>query len=555
MTVKEFNPRSNTFAILIMATVSVLCFSPVLLWGPPAVSADLTHHVQIANAYFDGFQNGTVLPDWVDVENGGYGSVTVRFYPPLIHVTIALFKLILLRMDWAIFAAFSLWSLIGCWGMFLWARDIAGGTVAPLAGAVLFAISPYHLNQFYNSFMFGEFVSLSALPFAFYFIGRLCKIGGSRNVIGLAVAISALVLSNIPQTVVCFPFLGLYVLLCLDRKRIARQAAMLTISGMLAAACTAFYWVRVVFEMSWIHVSEVNTDPNYDFQNNFLFSSMNAGGGGIVFGSIMLLLLIAMVAALLFTSGRFISILQDRNAIPPLAILILSIFMTVPISRPVWEAFDQLQRVQFPWRFLSVASLAASVIMAYTIAAVDSQSIRENRPVLLIMIGCVLILGTFSVKQVMLGAAFSEPGIFNNKAETSPAAKGLYHWWPIWANKDTFRERTNVIAPGREVSINRWDRDAREFSVSPGETSTVRAAVLYYPWWRATVNGNEVETRDLGGAVSFDIGPESSDCSLSFHEPSYTRISRIVSLIAVLGIFFFLAAKASRAAFFYELHN
>jgi hypothetical protein len=552
LTKKELNPRSKTFAFLIMAGVSVLCFLPVLLWGPPTDSADLTHHLQIANAYFHGFQNGTVLPDWVDAENGGYGSVTVRFYPPLIHVTIALFKLILLRMDWAVFAAFSLWSLIGCWGMYLWARDVVGGIIAPLAGSVLFAISPYHLNQFYNSFMLGEFVSLSALPFAFFFIRRLCKIGRSGNVIGLAGAISALVLSNIPQTVVCFPFLALYALLCLDRKRLGSQVFTLTASGILAAACTAFYWVRVVFEMSWIHVSEPNIDPNYDFRNNFLFSAMDAGGGGIGFGSIMLLLLVAMVAGLLLASGRYRSVLRDRETIGPAVILILSTLMILPISRPVWEAFDQLQRVQFPWRFLSVASVAASVIMAYSIAAIVRQSLRENRPVLLIMIGCVLILGTFSVKQVILGAAFSERGVFNTKAESSASAKGLYHWWPIWANKDTFREQTNVVAGDRQVSINRWDHDAREFSISAGETSAVRASILYYPWWHVKVNGKEVETRDLGGALAFDIGPENSDCSLSFREPAYTGISRITSLIAVFGTLFFFAATSFRSKFFYE---
>lgn len=543
---KHLNPESKIFAFLIMAVVSLLCFLPVLVWGPPTDSADLTHHVQIANAYVNEFQNGSVLPDWVGAENGGYGSVTVRFYPPLIHVTIALFKVVLLRMDWAVFAAFSLWSMIGCLGMYLWAREIVGGTLAPLSGAVLFALSPYHLNQFYNSFMLGEFVSLSALPFAFLFTRRLCSDGGTKSVIGLACSVSALILSNIPQTVVCLPFIALYALFCLDRDRVVGQAVKLAASGIIAAACTAFYWVRVVAEMSWIHVSEPNTDPNYDFRNNFLFSATEAGAEGLGFGSIMLLLLVAIVVGLLVASGRYKTILRDRQALAPVVIFLVSIVMLLPFSRHVWEAFDLLQRVQFPWRFLSVTSVAASMIVAYSVAAINRESMQENRPVVLIMIGCVLILATFSVRQVILGAVFSERGAFNRQAEASGSAKGLYHWWPIWANKDTFLERTNVLAAGRQVDIMRWDSDIREFSISEGEQSTVRTAILYYPWWRVMVNGKEVEARDLGGALAFDIGPERSDCSVSFREPAYTGISRAVSLLSIFGILLFIAVASLR---------
>ena len=91
LTLKHLNPKSKVLVTLVVAGVSMFCFLPVLLWGPPTDSADLTHHMQIANAYVDGFQNGTILPDWAEAENGGYGSVTVRFYPPLIEVTMALF--------------------------------------------------------------------------------------------------------------------------------------------------------------------------------------------------------------------------------------------------------------------------------------------------------------------------------------------------------------------------------------------------------------------------------------------------------------------------------
>jgi hypothetical protein len=460
--------------------------------------------------------------------------------------------LVLRRMDWAIFAAFSLWSLIGCCGMYLWSRDLVGGTFAPLAGAILFAISPYHLNQFYNSFLLGEFVSLSVLPFAFFYIRRVCRDGGARNVIGLAAAAGALILSNIPQTVVCFPFLAIYAVLCLERERVPRQSVMLVVAGILASAFTAFYWVRVVTEMSWIHVSELNLDPSYDFRNNFLFSAMEAGRDGIIFASIIVVLLAAMVVALLFVSGKYKYVLRDRQMIGPSVMFVGSIFMLLPFSRFVWEAFYLLQRVQFPWRFLSVASLAASVLMAYGMTAISRESIQKNRPIALIMMGCVLILATFSVKQVILGSSYSETGAFNKLAEDAVRAKGLYHWWPVWANKNTFNERAQVLAGGRQVEIDRWDAEAKEFAISPGGPATVRTAILYYPWWRVSVNGAEVNTKDLGGALGFDIGGETGKVLVTFNEPDYTAVSRNLSAISILGVVLFLVAAPFREKFVYE---
>jgi hypothetical protein len=149
--------------------------------------------------------------------------------------------------------------------------------------------------------------------------------------------------------------------------------------------------------------------------------------------------------------------------IGPIAMFILSIFMLLPFSRFVWEAFDLLQRVQFPWRFLAVVSLTASILMAYAMTAITSELMQKNRPIVLIMIGCVFILATFSIKQVILGASYSETGAFNKLADDAVSGEGLYHWWPVWANKNTFDERQQVLADGRQVEIDRWDREAREF--------------------------------------------------------------------------------------------
>src|SRR5215203_908836 len=152
------------YSALILAGLSILCFVPAL-WSPPVPMGDLTHHLQITNAYAVSFAEGSFPPDIVERENNDFGSITVRFYPPLMHITVAVFKVLGARMHLAIFLGFCVWSFIGGWGAFLLARETLGPYPTSILPACLFVISPYHLNQFYNSFMWGEFASLSVLPF------------------------------------------------------------------------------------------------------------------------------------------------------------------------------------------------------------------------------------------------------------------------------------------------------------------------------------------------------------------------------------------------------
>jgi len=168
------------------------------------------------------------------------------------------------------------------------------------------------------------------------------------------------------------------------------------------------------------------------------------------------------------------------------------------------------------------------------------------------MIGCVLIFATFSVKQVILGAELSEGPQFNKFAESAVSAEGLYHWWPVWADKRTFNEPEQVQANGRRSEIELWDSEHRIFSVSPGEPATVRTAILFYPWWQVTVNGAEVKTKDIDGALAFDIGSENAVCAVTFREPSYTGISRVVSAISILVVMIFLLVGSFREKFSYE---
>ncbi|MEP7212770.1 MAG: 6-pyruvoyl-tetrahydropterin synthase-related protein [Acidobacteriota bacterium] len=519
----------DAILILCVASFSIL---PVLVIGPPVGTADLVHHLQIANAYSMAFESGHFIPDWVAAENQGYGAVTVRFYPPLMHMSIAAFHLVTGKWHLAVFAAFTMWSFTGGWGVFLWTRDILNSRSAAIAAACVFAFSPYHLNQFYNSFMWGEFAALSVLPFVFLFARRVCSDGSIINAVSLGISISLLILGNLPQTVIGLVCVGIYTLFAVKKETIVRQAIALSAACVAGAALSAFYWVRVAYEANWINVSQPNNDPAYYFGNHFLLNGLEFDAQSLWFATLMLLASVAGAVIALLVSGGYRAIRSNREIRALTVIGSVAVFLLLPVSRLMWEYVTPLQRVQFPWRFLSVVSLITSVLIGYSICIVIDGTFRVRRPAKLVITGVVLIFATFAVKQVILGAFTTTADAFDDLPSRSLSSNGLPHWRPVWSSDDTFKVDKKVIAAERSLSIRRWDSLDREFDINDGSSVELRTAILYYPHWKATVNGEAAETSSVDGALGLKIGSQSSNIALQFVEPEYTYISRLISLIA-----------------------
>lgn len=507
---------------------------PVLIYGVPYGLPDLVHHVQIANAYYHSLSEGVLFPGWVAGENNGYGAVTVRFYPPLMHYTLAIFRLTLGNWHLATFAAFAFWSAIGNLGVWLWSMELGLGRRQAVIAAVIFALAPYHLNQFYNAFMYGEFVSLAVLPFCFLFSERVCKAGSALNIASFSISLSFLLLANLPQAVIGSICVGIYLLFLLRRGRLTKQMLSISVAGVIAVGTTAFFWVRTIFEMSWLKISQPEPNPLYNYRKNFLFTDIFAGQG-LWLGTLIAAGIILIILLALYVSGRFRLIATDRRFLPIVALSIFSIFMTLPASRPIWDELALLQRLQFPWRFLSILSLTASIIFGYCFSFLNAANFRANRPKAIILVGLFCIFATFSVKQIMFGADFLPAAEFEEMVDRSSSSVGLYHWHPVWIARSAFEQKDKVIAGERPVSIRVWNSTEIRFEVESGHAETVRVALMYYPHWRAFVNSSPVViSPSKDDEISIPLSADQSDVKIEFVEPQYTLTSRWISLVACL---------------------
>src|SRR4029077_16910751 len=144
-------------------------------------------------------------------------------------------------------------------GMYFWTRSILSESAAMWA-AILYALAPYHVNQFYQASLLAEFAGAAVLPFAFGFVERVCRRGRSQDVAGLAATYALLILTHLPLAVMGSLALGVYGVALINRQTWRRSSQLLTSSVLLGLAASSVYWVRMVSELKWIGVNNVNPD-------------------------------------------------------------------------------------------------------------------------------------------------------------------------------------------------------------------------------------------------------------------------------------------------------
>ena len=540
------NCNSSYLSVGSILTASILVCLPVLLYGVPSGN-DLPQHYQFAQTVFDNLKSSDYYAGWTSSTNGGYGDVGLRFYPPLAYYVLAGFRGIAGNWGLASFLTFTFWFFVGGTGVYFLSREWFSEN-ASLFGALVYMIMPYHVNEIYNAFTYAEFAASSILPFCFLFVTRVVRGGRSADVILLAASYALLILTHLPVAVITSIALLVYAVVSLEKTDRLRAIARLGVSVVVGLCASSFYWLRMVTELDFVnHTASQFTDSAYDFRSNFvlsfLYSSVNDESRSLWFCDLMLL-----ASALFLIPGSIIFLKKAdsslrRQLTPIFVILILGIFMATPLSIPVWEHFATLQRIQFPWRWLCLVSLAGAAISAAGVSSLTSISDHYRRPVLLIVAGLSIAAGTFTAAQIIRPARYIPQTEFSVLMSRIATNESFECWMPVWANKKALAVREKVTGIDRQAAIEAWRPTERAVSFEAGNEQTARFATFWYPRWRAEVNGSPVElSRDENGAILIPIPAEKAVVKLWFQETPAFYISSWASgaawivILLVLGL-------------------
>jgi hypothetical protein len=522
----------------------VLAILPAMLQGIPN-NYDLQHHYHFAVPFYEALGAGNIVPGWLAESNYGFGDPVFRFYPPAFYYLIAATRAVAGGWYAASLVALTIVSVLGAYGAYFAARSYVGPRDATVAG-VFYAFMPYHVSEVYQAALLAEFAGGAALLFAFAFVKRVSERGSRHNVVGLSIAYALLLLTHLPLAVMGSIALFVYAVFSVKVENLGSTILRLMVSVLISLGLTAFYWSRMVFELGWIRSDGSHPNPLLDYRLNFLLSSFSPDQNLTLWW--MNVLLAATVVMLLPALILFHRQTRNRNTIGLFVVLLFSIFMATPLSKPLWVLLTPLQRAQHPFRWLGVISAVVPILLAMATSSWVQIAKTKMRPFALLAIGALAIPLAFTAGQTIRDANYLSRAAFDEMIQSVTSGPSINAWLPKWADRASNGgaaddkclppeiPQARVEAGDRSVKIELWSSENRRFAIGPGKEGFASVRTFYYPHWHARSNDRELTTSaDRNGSLTIALPPETTSVDLALVEPVRSKVGAGVSVVGWLG--------------------
>jgi hypothetical protein len=525
------NPRF-ALSVIFFAVCFVMMHLPLM--GIP-LGADLTQHLQFASTYQQAILTGDFFPGWAPTDNYGLGSVGIRFYPPIAYYLMAFTQMV--TGDWydTFWTNAFFWMLVGAIGMYLWSRMWLS-PIESAGVAIFYSFAPYHRFQIYHFVLFAEFAAAGILPFCFLTLTKVIRRGTLTDTLLFSLSFSLLILTHIPTTILGAIGLAIYGLMMMDRQRFGKTMFHVLGAVGLSLLATAYHWLRLAREMNWVkHTAENFTVEFYDFKQHLFPLKYKADLFTPPVDYAIIFLFLSLLPLLVYVIVRFKTKSAEPDEQQPARAVLLggfvALFMTTSLSLFIWQNLGVLQKVQFPWRWLSVGYVFGSFAFVLGISKLYRLSRNWNRIVVFVPAIVFSLVFIYFVVETTHSMIPLNRENFATETKGLPERRGCSCWWPNWAQAAALKNREKVTTDDRTVVINQWHSESREFVVEAGTAQKVRTAIFYYPHWEARVNGQLVEIeRDPGGAMLIPLGAERSEVRLNFREPLMLQLALAGSL-------------------------
>ena len=339
---------------------------------------DAQVHTHRSAAMYRAFEQGVYWPRWFPVVYNGLGAPTFHHYSPGLYWLVAGAHWAGARLDQALKLVVTAALLLSGFGVYGWLRN-AFSPVASLAGAALYLLHPYILTRsFYFVGDYPQLLALLLLPICLWALTALHTQSRARYWLAAVGALAALVFSHNLTAMVGAGVLALYWLLLAAGYRRPDGLLRCALAALLAALLSAGFWLPALADLSLVQIDNARAGI-FHFSNRFLhwwqlfsFQSpvLDSRVGNplippITFGAASWLAVAAGLASSLFVARRERRVWGLAGVLFALAMLTL----TLPVSAPLWETIPVLSFLQFPFRFLGLASLGALPAAAVAVDA------------------------------------------------------------------------------------------------------------------------------------------------------------------------------------------
>lgn len=509
--------------------------------------------------------DGPVPCRWAPDMGYGYGIPLFVFYPPFSTWVCFGFRALGASHIDAVKLAMLASFVVGALAMFALANRFFGPRGAVVA-AVLYTFAPYRAVDVFARGALAEAWGIALLPLVFLAGERAMNSRWHAWDSGLlcAGAWCALLLTHNLTTLMAAPAYAAWCLMWLvsgarsGRRRTWRSLAPFAAGHLLGLGLSAFYLLPSLLEQAHAHTGTLSTLYSWArYENNFLsFSELLFGStpwgygafrqpggislfvGGLHWG-------LALVAACLIAGTLWRR--RHLDAAGRAALLLglagtAAALMTVAVSKSIWDAVPALAFLQFPWRFLAIASFGFSFAAGWL-------AVRSTQPTWLTsaLAGVVVVLAIGSGFDRFAPATMipvEDEALANARAVAS-ARHGLFDFLPIGVDLSAVPKRAPASLPPAveavegDLSVTHIRRasHAIEFEAVVAGASPVvaRINVFDFPGWTVSLDGAPLPHTshdDPLARIHVALPPGRHEVSVRFERTPVRRLAESVSVVA-----------------------
>jgi uncharacterized membrane protein len=579
--------ESKLFPILVMAGAGLIFTLPAIIYGIPFFSDDgVSHHALWYIHFSTQLWAGDLYPRWLMGMNEGLGSPVFYYYPPVPFFLTSLLKPFFPddSHGWHQLGLSASLALIAS-GLcaYLWLKDLTDRNSALLA-AVQYMAMPYHLAaDLYIRGSFAEYWAFVWMPLVLFFTHKVVN-GNKLAVAGLAASYALLVMTHLPTTLIFSPIPVCYAFCRSDRGLRLKVTSKVLRGLALGIGLSAVFLWPAMTTQQLVFLDRMTTSY-FSYKNWLLFSSFSLWQEE----KLPLLLLTVDLAAIslcAFVIARLSphKLTKKLNAFW-LLVAMASIFMMTDFSRPIWLILPIVQKIQFPWRFNAILSIATTALVASAIHCLSKSRSGSMRAIWMTVI--LLIVPWLPATGWAIWRAYpfhnSSQEEINYKNREIHQEREVPEYYPRWNTamgemdwetssyeKDWDESmdrkfesllqrvgqsggslsRFNIVEGTGQVRIDSWRPGQIDLHVEAPAGMKVNVSQFYYPNWTAHLRGEPsnltVQPSLPDGLVSISIPRGSHDVVLEMKRSKAERSGQIISLMSLVITLSYVAMNKRR---------
>jgi hypothetical protein len=541
------NPDRYLWLTLLLSLPAI---GPLLQPGYHWGAHDARHSVYFLYEFDKAIRDGVWYPRWAPDFAFGYGYPFFNIYGPLSSYAGELLHLAGLDIVTAVKTVFGLSVFLSGLAMYLFGRRLLGPP-AGLVAALTYVYIPYHLFDLYVRAALAESVGFVFVPLTLWGFYEAVAAPRLRAVLGAALAYAGLMFTSNLLALLFTPILGLYVafmLLCPSPptplpkgeeslsppfsrwergmggeglRRLFSAAIFPAGTLLLGLGLSAIFWLPAMVEYRFVRVDQW-IGGRFAFGDDFvevyqLFSPRWGFGASVPGPDDEAGFQVGLAAMVLFILSflavpRLSSPLVRRTLYFYQGMILILIFLTVPLSFPVWDLLSLAKFAQFPWRLLVIiapfiAVVAGAIVAPHPPAPLSQREKGEEGLLTLVTLASLILLSSYPYLRAELREPKPTEGPVSQAAlfrfqQSSDEMTGQTAWTrqiPNWSSLAETVERggeittkVNYLAlpPDDSVGVYSMEMDSVHELLWVGtaqEGQSVTFMIPYYPGWQAYV--------------------------------------------------------------------